>query len=53
MERTFTIYPNDLTQAAQDRLNEALKETSGETIDDTNWDVSGLAEVIMPESEPT
>jgi len=46
-EATYTIYPCDLTPECRARLAEALK-TRGESLEDTNWDAFGCAQIILP-----
>ena len=50
MDNEFIIYPHDLTPECRTRLEEALK-AHGETLEDTNWDAFGCAQVIMPSGD--
>ncbi len=45
--RTFTIYPRDLTQECKERMEKELDLP----IDETNWDVSGVAVVEIEDDE--
>jgi len=49
-EGIFQLYPSDLTPECRARLEKVLNER-GESIDDTNWDAFGCAQIILGEHE--